>query len=354
MLVIIFAILVVTYLCSCQKCLVNPYMAEFEFVEPTNHTLVSEVYGVKIVSKVYNTTTFVENNNRFRICYSSYHAGKQTFHYCDNKVFNTHNIRAVKGKNILIGSLFYQDIQQDDTHNNLNQSHNFSFKEICRTILVIKCCAPTTDQLTMKLYAVQHYLHSFNRFFVRSKFNNAKLQMIKYIVNQRNQLTQKITEKQKLQNQQFIFIGIKSSALHFDRREAIRTTWLLTLYQLAESFNQQYINSQVHFHVSFLIGYSTFQHFDPRIHYYLQQEQLLYQDLLLEDTIPTLDSYYTLTDKVLFYFHYLTSKFAKQLDYVIICDDDIYLNVRGLMNLFHPHYQSNYLPKKRFYAGEVR
>jgi hypothetical protein len=177
-----------------------------------------------------------------------------------------------------------------------------------------------------------------------------------------------------------ILLGIKSFALNIHLRDAIRSSYLSQTAALS---------SLATISTFFLIGYSPFISKDPRILSLLAEEKLLYSDnstLLLEEELPIQDNYYVLTEKVMNFLFWSYSKreerkkkegeiekekrtkgkestsfsFSSYLeadyDYVIITDDDTYLDIPSLVRLLTEEKEKQLLLRNSeysFYAGEV-
>jgi hypothetical protein len=155
-------------------------------------------------------------------------------------------------------------------------------------------------------------------------------------------------------------IGIKSFALNFDLRDAIRKTWIADLTD--------------NVCVVFLVGRpKSVERVD--VESLLQVEQALYGDLLLSElgahdnykhlvsckyfllstiviSIATLFHNFSLImkiDKTVNFFHWSLETFnLSSSSYVIVSDDDVYVNISHL-NLY-----LSTAPISRFYAGEMR
>jgi hypothetical protein len=155
-----------------------------------------------------------------------------------------------------------------------------------------------------------------------------------------------------------VVIGIKSFALHAEERQAIRETWLrLALTQRSRD------SGGVHYLPFFIIGDAVSNSTNSievtaAISRYLSVEHSLHGDLLLHEEVPVRDSYFTLPQKSLHFVDWAVQqvKAAQQTEriddlsvpFVILCDDDVYVDVPELSRYMRHKAQS-----RGFYAGEV-
>ena len=162
-----------------------------------------------------------------------------------------------------------------------------------------------------------------------------------------------------------VAIGIKSSALHIHLRQAIRETWFVTIHTnnvecMSSEFCTKFSGSCVYFTPYFIIGRSEYNttHVNStvqsEIDAYLSHEQLLFGDILLRDQIDVIDSYHTLTQKTLQFIHYvvhnITHTTHRGVDYVVMCDDDVYVDITELTSHLTTQHRNQ---PHRYYAGEV-
>ena len=115
----------------------------------------------------------------------------------------------------------------------------------------------------------------------------------------------------------FLLIGVKSSVNSFEYRQAVRRAW-------ANGVD----NSDVC--VYFLIGGVNATAVGgtqkaKRLELALKNEQRVYNDLLLQPDLPVVDSYYTLVQKTSKFMKYAVANF--NFDYLMICDDDVFVDV---------------------------
>jgi hypothetical protein len=137
-------------------------------------------------------------------------------------------------------------------------------------------------------------------------------------------------------------LGIKSYALNFERRQAIRDTWL----------HADFLSRLCAY---FIIGKPS----RADALNALLKEKEIYRDILLGSPaeIPVEDSYHTLPEKIMTFISWIIRKFAGlksekvkkfPFRYLVVCDDDVYVNITHLH-----HYLDHYALSDRFYGGEV-
>jgi len=145
-------------------------------------------------------------------------------------------------------------------------------------------------------------------------------------------------------------MGIKSASFHTQLRRVIRSTWLLTSRQLSPD---------IIILPFFLVGSycdSSGGVNESIVDDYLQYEQYAHKDLLLGEEISALDSYHSLAEKVLGFVgwiralqHSLSSE-TSLLDFLVVCDDDVFVDVDQLRLFIDEVRQSGTMS---FYGGEV-
>ena len=147
-----------------------------------------------------------------------------------------------------------------------------------------------------------------------------------------------------------LYIGIKSSCLNYEKRMAIRNTWIPT----ANVFYPDIVD------IKFIIGdtyngirlksNATIHETAVEVAHLMNLEQSQYFDMLLSE-IPVPDDYYTLVNKTTSYFKYLSRKIddpVKLNVFVLVVDDDVYVNIIELYNYIQQ------ISSQQYYGGRVR
>jgi len=221
---------------------------------------------------------------------------------------------------------------------------------LCNATVNIKCCRSDEDLWREKEAARQN----------RADYMKQQLLELPASVVARRQRREaeddlSLTDRSLTPSPQ-IYIGIKSSAYNYMKREAVRASWLGYIHQ------HPVLRSL--FHVRFIIGAAapagkatttSVGWGVPGLHAreintLLKIEQSAFADLLLGDDIPVPDTYFTLTNKTLAFFAYvkrITFAGGHQPNFVMIVDDDVHLNIPVLLELLEN------APTKGLYSGRV-
>ena len=116
-----------------------------------------------------------------------------------------------------------------------------------------------------------------------------------------------------------VFIGIVTAPSYFERRSAIRQTWVR---HLRNAHYHRGLMDAVGF--TFFMGRSTDNVTQSRI----EQEARIHKDILQIDVV---DTYFDLARKATAFFHWIVKNCtAVRVDFVLKIDDDVYVNVRML------------------------
>jgi hypothetical protein len=89
---------------------------------------------------------------------------------------------------------------------------------------------------------------------------------------------------------------------------------------------------------------------DDRFTYGIELERRAHGDLLIDELEECEDSYDGLVGKVTAFIRYVTTRFATSAPIVMVTDDDVYIDVRRLLQHVHMHLPSN---RECVYAGQV-
>ena len=134
-----------------------------------------------------------------------------------------------------------------------------------------------------------------------------------------------------------VFIGIVSSPSNFERRSAIRQTWLRHL-------------KDAHYHRGLMdvIGYAfyTGTPTDNVTQPQIEEEAKIHNDILQIDMV---DNYYDLAKKATAFFNWLVNSCSgAKIDFVHKIDDDVYINIRLLASTV-----AQLSPDEQFFMGNV-
>ena len=242
---------------------------------------------------------------------------------------------------------------------------NDEFGCICSSSITVQCCIEETNKVSLK-----------------EAEQLEKLEYMKYQL--RNELTSEITLQTKQvpvcwvnhpwsTSLKSLYIGIKSSAFNYVKREAIRNSWLRTL--------RSEPNLSLRVCVYFILGEVIPSTKYPGLVDMLAEEQSHFHDLLFGDVIPVPDSYYTLTNKTLAFLRFIqglqhpdstdrggvrdsnsggkdsegmcnsdTAEAETGRRFAMVVDDDVYIDIlRWAVVLL----ESDTYPARLFYGGRV-
>lgn len=309
-------------------CIPNAFINTLDVLYPAENNLVHNPYYTKLSAEiVVDAAEFTKKQQEFHICaIATMDVGNERveiYKECGRSVFGQGAVYGKDGVNYLQLSLH---------HNNT---------KLCEVNITVHCCADVVSAGAVLEAKKQATLDSFLRTGSDFKRRNQEKE------------TESHTSKNVSIGDRFVFsersplnvvIGIKSSAMYNAKRESIRSSW----FKQAQLASQNPINI-VPF---FLIGNSTNAHKNETIASLLQHEQQLYRDMLLANDLPVSDSYLTLGQKVLYFMKWVfTHSHGARIDYVIMCDDDVYIDV-WLLNEFLSALQHSQTGEY-FYGGEV-
>lgn len=304
-------------LISFQLCNDNAYFFDFNVVEPHNNTMVPSAFYIKSTAVALNITEVIQKHSQeFHICIEI--DGLRT--QCNSAIFDEHKIDVktiVKnGEEFLFTVMMCN--HQDECY--------------CRATLNLHCCLNDAE--------VQALLNADKNFKIEEYISWA------HSINFDGKITARNSRSvHSLRNcSTLMLLGIKSGSINYQRRQAIRETWM------RDAENHHQICGV------FLIGRPS----HPKVQDSLAIENGAFGDLALGDIVPVQDSYHTLVDKIWHFVRWIingntddcqSSKTARSVsfpyNYLVISDDDVYLNMSSLSS----YLQSS--PKKHFYAGEV-
>lgn len=326
-LVYIISLLALEVVAVAGSCVANAFINTMEIVYPKDNMLVHNPYYTKLSAEIaIEADEFTKMQQDFHICASAtIDIGAERveiYKECGRSVFGQGEVRGKEGVNYLQLSLHHLE------------------SKLCEVNVTIHCCADVVSAGAVLEAKKQATLNSFMR--TGSEFER-KIRDSESQLFERTATTTPLNAK--MTSQLNVVIGIKSGAMHSPKRESIRATWLKQLHQVSYD--------AVSIIPYFLIGNSSTAHANATIERLLKVEQLLYQDVLLTDELPVTDSYLLLGQKVLSFMKWIsTHSGVSRIDYVVICDDDVYIDMWQLKE--HLMYLQQHMSNAdHYYAGEV-
>jgi len=303
LLTIVFKIVV------CDKCIQNSYFESINIINPINNSLVSSQFFSKIIASVYDIELVSSLNRDFSICHQL-DDGVET---CGLKVFDEHVV----------------EVKEPGLHSFRVNICERKLGCFCSSIVIFSCCLNETDNsdnLATQAYS-QHETDSITRikqWEIKHTENISDTSII-------NPFPYHCNNEQSGKTIHTI-IGVKSAAINLELRNAIRATWIKS------------ISPDDGYCIAFIIGNSSYTEIEAA----LELESIIHKDVLLSMEIPVQDSYFKLPQKsALFMSWIMKQPFLSSFQYMVICDDDVYLNINLLSTLLQ------HAPSERFYAGEV-
>lgn len=308
-------------------CITNGFINTLDVLYPMENVLVHNPYYTKLSAEiVMDAAEFTKKQQEFHICArATMDIGTERveiYKECGRSVFGQGAVYGKEGVNFLELSLH---------HNNT---------KLCEVNVTVHCCADAVSAgaalEAKKLATLKSFISTGSDFERRVQQGGAQLTSYESASDRLTFPSGSVLN---------VVIGIKSSAMYSAKRQSIRSTW----FKQAEYLSKDNIKI-VPF---FLVGNSSTAHTNATISRLLSYEQLLHQDLLLADDLPVTDSYLTLGQKVLAFMKWISvHSDGERVDFVIMCDDDVYIDVRQLVQyLLHLRHSPG--GGTRFYGGEV-
>ena len=325
----------------------------FEISSPKHDTLVPDPVYLAAVGDVDNVEQFQSHNGKYHFCIHSYdEEGNTMYQKCNLSVYDTHYVsinsassRSSNGPRVIEVSLMHVDVGL-----------------LCIDRVTVHCCVAKAkvdhssdseneneDQMEDKAkrdgFVAYHNLHAIledkEEKSNKAVYTHQTALVIESTLHKYRACDGSHSHSSSPLKPLNVFIGIKSSALNIGLRQAIRSTWFTLL--TSEGMRCRAVN----YVPLFLIGSSSHAAANETIAALLQREQERYADLLLGsvDQLDVYDSYYNLPDKVLSGIAWIMNLFSPSPispispispttptsphpipDYIIICDDDVYLD----------------------------
>ena len=333
-------------------CLHNQHINKFELLSPLPNSLVHSLYYTKLSAEIISDITeFRLKQHEFSICAISIVNDVEIFRECGRSVFGQGAVPGESGINELFIELY----------------HNTTL--ICNVNVKIECCAGIEDVeriAAMKLQSTKDSFLKLGKELQDYATNTGIMEIPDRSPNHR--FDQFISSNNKHENPErttkTILIGIKSSSLNLAKRNSIRASWLRDC-----EMNENNINNYNIIYY-FLLGNSTIALENSIIHEILSIEQIIYEDTLLSYELPIIDTYLTLSEKILLFANWTynrgkglntadstgkglntadTAGKRLEIDYVVLCDDDVYVDIWQLQQFLSTVTKQN----KSFYGGEV-
>jgi hypothetical protein len=372
-------------------CIANEYLSTFDIVSPKPNELVTNPYYTRLSAEVVSEIDlFKKKQKEFQLCarVTAVENGKmvELFKECNRSVFGQGSVPGFPGTNTLEITLYHLHTK------------------LCEMTISVECCVDA--DLAASLLQIQR-AEKVRDFVVMSKevlrehTTNQELNTNENLGNRANSKklmprllrnappTESKTSSYSDNGVVNILIGIKSAALNIHKRENIRNSWFRSLLS-ANSAAEGYLGPhQYNLMPYFLVGNSTLGerteedsgtgssglseenerakqlHADlNEVQNLLLQEQAVFKDMLLTAELPVTDSYLKLGEKVLHFLQWAfgysgTDKEAAEctkddrqeakVDFVVMCDDDVYVDIWQLIQLLERQLASN-----DFYTGEVK
>ena len=383
-----------TWTARADWCVENSIVKSFGIMSPENNALITSPYYLVMLAELFiGIDNFRLRESEFELCARAtletqdgeQVAEKEIYRECGLPIFSPGNIVAEQGVNHLVLSLFH------------------GTEQLCETTVTVSCCVDSkSSQKEMKEKKLTSMLEfrregSMISSNFASTFGSSIPKSDELFISQTlgSKLAQLVAEDAEFQSQQppkiKILVGIKSSALNIAKRQNIRRTWLSSAKKIilkglvtpaedggagmdvsdggnvGDSTPDTHDNADVDVEVVivpyFLIGDSAHARINSAVNVILQQEQLLYNDTLLAAQLPVEDSYYTLGQKILTFLAWTYGGYNQQQqhspisaksinpDFVVICDDDVFVDVWQLATFLQLLMQTSKL--NTFYGGEV-
>jgi hypothetical protein len=321
---------------SAGSCVDNPIIKKLELVQPVANSLVPAVYYTKMAAElITNLEAFKAIQHELHICVNASvgtDSGVRTiFAECGRSVFGQGVVTGEPGTNYLHVALHHKSIQ------------------LCEADVVIRCCV---DDKAAAEFAAKQLRERMTTFTKLGAEMMAQVQPLLPAEATGDSAPMRYQSSlsywlEGAQTQDIVLVGIKSSALNLVKRNSIRATWMRHSEE-----NDPSADTIVHILPFFIIGDSALVSENETVAEIIMTEHRFYRDTLLQHEIPVADSYLTLGEKVLAFANWtrqLSSSGQRQADYVVICDDDVFIDVWQLRNHIR-----GLQKRQQYYAGEVK
>ena len=334
---------------------------------PHHGEMTSSKFQALISAEVLNYEDAVKRNTDLSLCYQLFLESEATtvgtvgndgminhdkqwhpyYEQCGLDIFGVNMLTANNGKNRLVTSLFHQSTIQS--------SNGIPPRLICQSEVEFECCislnqTASDSQQDLLMSDIDFEQHLAERYMneIQKIVRNTTIAIdssSRSILH--SPLALRLPNNRNSPQRITVLVGIKSFALNIKIRSAIRRTW----FQFNTDSRRDTSNYQIDFLPFFIIGNSSIvedwkthriKQFDDNmksisLEEAINIEQSLYNDLLLGEELDGVeDSYFHLTQKVMAFFKWTEIEKFSLADhiqdkvFVIICDDDAYLNVQDL------------------------
>jgi hypothetical protein len=297
-------------------------------LDPEHNSTVNKNFYVHIFASVYDADEFRLLNNHYSLCITSKLVDNGNIYYnkCNLSVFDEHSVPSADEPQDVTVSLCLNNID-----NKVDSNYCF-----CYSTIRVNCCLDELSHIDNQIKKEKESIDKLLTWEKNSKIEND----IKY--------DSSISCPYIEGSNPSIAIGIKSGSLNFSKRQAIRDTWLKNLIITNLNYN-------ISICAAFILGKSSVYN---QINKALSLEKSIYNDILIGQDIPVMDSYYTLPQKVVNFMLWIKQQRWKQsIQYIIICDDDVYIHAPSLVQLLYGQTgnsnKSEGVSRNRYYAGEV-
>lgn len=397
------------------SCIPNNMVHDLKIVHPVEENYVEQVTTVSGNLFCYNPELCKDLINIWYLCVTV----KPNFKYQGNQHISS------EMNHTICGSIF-DDVAIDMLENIVEQTIVMSLCSdeqgcVCKHEIDIKCCLFDNELEQIQQHSriekfeymrktIDKYIHTMNsNIYINNMLNlfeheviyNQLIQQynisISAVINNNKNIYKIYRQQQSMlitNHSKFckLHIGIKSSALNFEKREAIRNTWLNYAYGAFLNDYFQYTLTRLNLHIENehvpidIFGYDVCVHFvigsvnpfdsmiqKEKVLQLLQYEQSMYQDLLINEVEmdfissfvvrhPIYDSYHNLINKTMYYYRYVHQRneaytrfhqyiYAGNIpknQYVLVVDDDAYVNIPYMFNMY-----IHILPSTFLYTGRV-
>lgn len=301
-------------------------------IDPVHNSTVSKIFYVHINAKVFDADKFRLLNNHYSLCITSktVENGNTFYNACNLSVFDEHSVPSADEPQDVTVSLCLNNI--DNIFENKDDI-NYCF---CYSTVRVHCCLKESSHFDDQIKREKESIDKLLTWEKNTRIEND----IKYDSSISCPYIHNFNPS--------IVIGIKSGSLNLSKRQAIRDTWLKNLITTNLKFN-------ISICAAFLLGKSSVYN---QINTSLSLEKSIYNDILIGQDIPVLDSYYTLPQKVANFMMWIKQqRWSQSIQYVIICDDDVYIHTPSLVQLLYGQTGNSEklegVSRTRYYAGEV-
>jgi hypothetical protein len=318
-----------------SKCQPNAFINKLDLLLPLSNSLVHNPYYTKLSAEVSgDLAVFRSIQDEFHLCAhvttNNENGIVEVFHECGRSVFGQGAVPAVEGDNMLTVSLFHNSTQ------------------LCEVSVTVRCCINQDTIAAMEKARKEAVMADF---LLIGRQLTEQVAQLGVLPDASRTPAARLASALREQHSMNVLVGIKSSALNLVKRNSIRATWLRDI----EQENSAFLGAA--FHPFFLIGPPSSGSHNASIEEILEVEYAFYQDTLRPELgpvhgVPVTDSYWTLGEKVLSFAKWGLGQIPEgTMGYVVICDDDVFVDTWQLQRHLAGLSESQ---TSTYYAGEVR